>query len=284
MDAAGLASRFYALLFAVEVLLITFAAKKVDDWRTSAFDDDEQIAAGNIALGVRRAGFFLGGMLATAGALSGSSRGLAWDVVAVAVFSTAAYVALFLSRAICARAILTGILDDAACAQGNVAVALVEFGLFVATGLVLNGALTGDDSNPWSGAAVFGLFFVIAQAVFVVLALVVRRLTPFDDERELKRDNRAVGAEFAGLFVAIALVLRAALIGPSQGLVADVSGFLVDALVGAVLLLLLQWLVRPLFLGRSGVAETLRADNLAAALALQALTIAFAVLLATAVV
>ena len=41
MDVAGtVAARLYALLFAVEVLAIAGFAKKIDDWRTRAFDDE----------------------------------------------------------------------------------------------------------------------------------------------------------------------------------------------------------------------------------------------------
>jgi uncharacterized membrane protein YjfL (UPF0719 family) len=281
---ASFASRLYPILFAAEVLLITLLAKKADDWRTSAFNDDELISAGNVAVGVRRAGLFLGGMVAMAGVLSGSSRGLGADLVTVAVFGVAAYAALFVARAVCDRAILRGMRDDVECAKGNVAVGLVEFGIFVATGLLLNGSLSGDDPDLARGMVSFVMFFVLGQIVFVVLAVVFARLTPFDDRKELARGNRAVGAEFAGLFVAIALVLRAGLLGPSQGLAADIVEFFVSVVVGAVLLLLFQWLIRPVFLPRTRLSASLAGDNLAAALALQALTLAFALLLATTVV
>ncbi len=174
--------------------------------------------------------------------------------------------------------------DDAACAQGNVAVGLVEFGIFVATGLLLNGALSGGDAGLLQGLGAFALFFVIGQIVFLVLAVVFMRFTPFDDRQELARGNRSVGIELAGLFVAIAIVLRGALLGPSSGLAVDVAEFLISAATGAVLLLLFQVLVRPFLLPRAGLSASLRSDNLAAALVLQGLTVAFAMLIAGTVV
>jgi uncharacterized membrane protein YjfL (UPF0719 family) len=102
------------------------------------------------------------------------------------------------------------------------------------------------------------------------------------DRQELFRGNRAVGVEFAGLFVAIAVILRAGLLGPSQGLTSDVTNFLVSALVGAVVLLLFQSFVRRFFLVRANLPRSLRDDNLAVALTLQALTLTFALLLAAA--
>ncbi len=281
---ASLVARSPAVLLAAVVLLITWFAKKVDDWRTAAFDDDRLIVGeGNVALGVRRAGLFLGGLIAMAGTLSGPSNGLAADLLSVAVFAVASYVALFLSRALCHRLILRGIADDAECVRGNVGVGLVEFGIFTATGILLNGALSGSDPDVWRGLRAFGLFFVLGEAVFVGLAFVFQWLTPFDDQRELRGGNRAVGAEFAGLFVATAIVLRACLLGPSDGVLADVVAFLLTALCGSAVLLGFQFLVRRAFLPGADLGESLRRDNLAVALVLQALTLAFALILANVV-
>jgi uncharacterized membrane protein YjfL (UPF0719 family) len=279
-----LVARSSAVLLAAVVLLITLLAKKVDDWRTSTFDDDQLIAVdGNVALGIRRSGLFLGGMIAMAGTLSGPSTGLVADLVAVVVFAVASYTALFLARALCHRVVLRGISDDAECARGNVSVGLVEFGIFTATGILLNGVLSGNDPDLWRGLRDFGLYFVLGEAVFVGLAFVFQWLTPFDDQQEILGGNRAVGVEVGGLFVAVAIILRAGLLGPPQGVVADTAGFLVTALVGSVVLLAFQGLVRRVFLPGTDLAESLRRDNLAVALVLQALTLAFALVIASAV-
>ena len=116
----SLITRSQALLFAVEVLIITFAAKLVDDRRTQAFDDDRLIAdEGNVALGIRRAGLFLGGTVAMAGVLSGGGSGLGFDLLSVLAFGVAAYGALFLARWLSHRVILGGLSDDEECAKGK---------------------------------------------------------------------------------------------------------------------------------------------------------------------
>jgi uncharacterized membrane protein YjfL (UPF0719 family) len=281
---AGLVPRAYAFLFALEVLLITFLAKKVDDWRTTKFDDDREIAdAGNLAVGIRRAGLYLGGMIAMAGVLSGTSKGLVIDLLGILGFGMAAYAALFAARYVCHALILSGIDDDEECLKGNVAVGIVQLGIFIATGVLLNGALSGDDSDLWRGAQSFVLFFVLGQVVFLALAFAFQRLVPFDDRLELRRGNRSVAAELAGMFVAIAIILRSSLAGPAQGLWADVLGFLVSALLGSIVLFLFQLLIRRVFLHRADLARCLREDNLALALTLQALTIAFAIVIAATV-
>lgn len=277
----GLVARSQALLFVAEALAIALVAKKVDDWRTSSFDDDQLIVGqGNVALGIRRAGLLLGGTIAMAGVLAGTSQDLAADAAAVLLFGSAAYAALFLARWLSHTVMLRGISDDGECAKGNVAVGTMQCGIFVATGILLNGALSGEGTGLWQGLHAFALFFVLGQAVFLALAFVCQRLTPFDDRQELLRDNRAVAVEMAGLLVGLAIVLRAALLGPSQGFYSDSVGFLENACVGAVVLVIFQRVVRGLFLRGVTPARDLRDGNLAVALVLQALTIAFALLLA----
>lgn len=282
---ATLVARSQALLLALEVVLITFLAKKADDLRTSKFDDDRCIVNdGNVALGIRRAGLYLGGMIAMAGVLSGSSKGLAADLVGVLVFGVAAYAALFVARFLCDTVILAGIPDDEECLKGNVAVGIVEFGIFVATGIVLNGALAGDETSWLRGLGAFLVFFALGQMIFIVVAFVYQRLTPFNDREAIRGGNRAVAVEFAGMAVAIAIVVRGGLLGSSEGLAADVVSFLVGAVFGIVVLFLFQLVLRWVFLPGADLVAALRADNLAVALTLQAVTIAFALLLATAVI
>lgn len=281
----NLVARAQALLFAAEVLLIAFLAKKVDDWRTTKFDDDHQIVdQGNVAVGIRRAGLYLGGMIGMAGVLSGSSNGLAADLLGILGFGLAAYAALFAARFICHRLVLRGISDDDECLRGNAAVGIVQFGFFLATGLLLNGSLSGDGGDWWSGAQSFVLFFLLGQGVLLVLAFGFQRLTPFDDRQLLRAGNRSVALELAGTFVAIAIILRGGLSGPSQGLQADVIAFLASALFGSVVLLVFQLMARRAFLGWADLAPGLRRDNLALALTLLALTLAFALVISATVV
>jgi|WetSurMetagenome_2_1015567.scaffolds.fasta_scaffold161991_2 uncharacterized membrane protein YjfL (UPF0719 family) len=277
--------RAQSLLYAVLALLLAFLAKKADDWRTTQFDDDHEIVEkGNSAVAIRRAGLYLGGMIAMTGVLSGATRGLVGDLLGIAAFGAAAYAALFVARYLCHKLILRGIDDDSECLKGNAAVGVVQLGIFVATGILLNGALSGDDTDLWRGLRAFGVFFVLGQLVFLALALAFQRLTPLDDQAELRKGNRSVGLEFAGQFVAIAIILRAGLTGPSQGLRADVVAFLMSAVIGSIALLLFQQLARRAFLHKADINRCLSDDNVALAITLQALSIAFALVLAATVV
>ncbi len=275
LDVVAIGSRG---LLALEVLALTLLAKKADDWRTTRFDDDALIAGGNLAVALRRAGLALGGTLAMAGVLTGPSRGLAADVLAVAVFGTAAYALLFAGRAACHLFLLRGLDDDDACQQGNVSVGMVEGGLFLASGLVLQGAVAGDSPTLWGGLGALALFFALGEVVLMGAVLMSRRLLPEMGAAELARDNRAAACETLGALVANALVLRSALGGDSQALGAEVATFLATGALGLVALLAFQWTLRRLFLPGVALGDALRDGNLAVVILLQSLTVAFALI------
>lgn len=86
------------------------------------------------------------------------------------------------------------------------------------------------------------------------------------------------------MFVAIAIIVRGGLMGPSQGLQTDVPSFLFGAAFGITILFLFQFLLRWAFLHRADLTKCLCDGNLAVAITLQALTVAFALVIATVVV
>jgi uncharacterized membrane protein YjfL (UPF0719 family) len=272
-----LAAFGHAALLALEVLLLTYAAKKVDDWRTSQFDDDALIVEkGNVALALRRAGLYLGGMLGMAGVLASPSQGLPRDLLGVLIFGAAAYAALFAARALCRLILLRGLADDDACMKGNTAVGLAEGGLFLATGLVLQGSLTGGGGDLLHGLLSFLIFFALGQLALLAAALIFEALGLAGTRAEIASGNTAVAAEMAGVLVATALVLRSSVEGPSDGLGGDIGAFLTSAVSGIALLCIFQVVLRWLFLRKANLREALHGGNLAVALVLQALTVAFA--------
>ena len=77
---ATLNSMGQGLCYALVSILFIFLAKKLDDWRTKDFDDDRHIDDGNLAVGLRRAGLYLGIAIGMIGALSGDSAGFRADM------------------------------------------------------------------------------------------------------------------------------------------------------------------------------------------------------------
>ena len=174
--------------------------------------------------------------------------------------------------------------DDMEIQKGNAAVGIVEFGTLLATGIVLNGAMSGEDADILHGLRGMAVFFLIGQAVLVLTGLIYQKVTPFDDQAELGKGNCAVAVEIAGMFIGIALIVRSSLIGPSFGFKYDLIAFGLGAAVGIALLFVFQFLVRWAFLHKAKLNQAMRDGNVAVAVTVQCLSIAFAHLIATSVV
>ena len=79
--AVTLAGLGQALTYVIVGIFFIWLAKRVDDWRTKEFDDDTHIDDGNVAVGLRRGGLYLGIAIALSGAMGGSSSGFFLDVI-----------------------------------------------------------------------------------------------------------------------------------------------------------------------------------------------------------
>lgn len=270
--------------FVLAALLLTFLAKKADDWRTSSMNDDEEIIEKkNLAVGLRRAGLYLGGLIAMAGVLAGPTKGFEEDILGVLIFGALGYVLLFAARFLFARLALLGIPAEQEIARGNIAVGSVEFGVFVATGILINGAVSGEGEG-WAAILSTLIFFVLGEGMLILVALIYQKITPYPDKEELRRGNAAVGVMLAGMPIALSLILRASLLGPTTDSGTALLHFLVSSALGILLLFVLYFLVRFVFLCRATLTKAIPEQNLAVAFTMQALLLAFAYLIASAVV
>jgi uncharacterized membrane protein YjfL (UPF0719 family) len=120
------------------------------------------------------------------------------------------------------------------------------------------------------------IFFALGQLALLAAALIFEALGLAGSRAEIASGNTAVAAEMAGVLVATALVLRSSVEGPSDGLGGDIGAFLTSAVSGIALLCIFQVVLRWLFLRKANLREALHVGNLAVALVLQALTVAFA--------
>ena len=116
---------------------------------------DVHIDDGNVAVGLRRAGLYLGIAIALSGALGGASRGILLDLIQLLLDGLIITGFMFSSRFINDFFMLGNINNDNECIKtfelangtkivGNTAVGMVEAGMYIATGFILNGAISGS--------------------------------------------------------------------------------------------------------------------------------------------
>ncbi|MEK7874199.1 MAG: DUF350 domain-containing protein, partial [Chloroflexota bacterium] len=108
--------------------------------------------------------------------------------------------------------------------KGNAAVGIMMLGVIIATALVVSSGVvgltqavtgvTGVNLMDYIVAIIFGLIQLAAGVGFAVISIFLafniwdRITTRIDEKAELLRGNVAVGIVMAGIFIAVALVVR----------------------------------------------------------------------------
>ena len=251
--------------YAVIACFFMWVAKKLADSRVAdGFDANYEIEEqGNLALALRRAGFYVGVAVGMLGALSGSSIGFVSDVKELALDGALVTAFLFVALYLNNWVIVHGIDNDGAIRQKNVAVGLTELGSYVATGLIAYGAFSGQGGGVVSAI----VFFTLGQAALLVFVVLYEAITPFRVIEEVRANNASAGLMLAGMVIALGWIIKASIVGDFHGWSQDLSTFGVSVVIGIILLLLFTVPVDKLFLPGTTIRTEIERDQNVAAIA-----------------
>ena len=255
-------------------LVVLLAAKLVRDIFTSYRVDHEVVEKQNLAVALRLTGYMLGVIIIFLGALYqpltltgaeglGFDRAYWMEVLRVLAYSLAGIVALNLVRLLMDRLILYKFsLEKEVVEDRNAGSGAAEFGMYVAVGLVVAGAVSGEGTGGELEAALLALaFFCMGLALLVIFALFYEFTTPFDIHAEIEKDNAAVGIALGGNLIAIGLVTLKAVFGEFAGWGESVAAFLTYGVLGFVLLYIVRLLIDLVLLPTVKVSNELSADR-----------------------
>ena len=255
-------------------LVILLLAKLARDVVTSYKIDDEVTKKNNAAVALRLSGYLVGVILVFLGALYqplaviapeglGFDRAFGEEVLRVFLYSLAGIVALNLARPLMDRLILYKFsMEKEIVQEQNVGTGAAEFGMYVATGLLIAGAVAGEGGKTEILAALTALaFFGMGLAVLVLFSLFYQFTTSFDVHSEIEAKNTAVGIAFGGNLIAIGLVTFKALFGDFVGWGESIAVFLTFAVIGFALLYVLRLLIDLLLLPTVRISNALSAER-----------------------
>ncbi|MDP2937277.1 MAG: DUF350 domain-containing protein [Dehalococcoidia bacterium] len=181
--------------------------------------NEETVKRDNPALGIRYGLFLFAIILSFAGVVEPSKADLWLELGAIARYSLAVIIALVVSRYINDHLILYGFDNNREVIQNrNTAVATVEGATYLATAFVISGSITGLSDD----ATLAVLWFLIGQALLIILSLIYRRVIPGIFEALANR-NQACAFSFSGLLVSSGMALGVAVSGQSHGWLNDAS-------------------------------------------------------------
>lgn len=235
-----------ALIYLIAVFAIFLFGKGVYDRLHRRFDlKYELVENDNLAVALAVAGYYAGIILALGGILSGPSAGWLDDVLDIVFFGVVAIVLLNISGWLNDKIILSQfdntkeIIDDK-----NAGTGIIVAAQYIATGLIIAGALSGEGGDLITGT----VFWILGQLALIVAGLVYNWITPFDIHAEIEKDNVAVGVAFAGVLIAVGLVAGTGVSGDFVSWRDNLSFFTGEVVFGLLMLPMIRLVTDKLLL------------------------------------
>ncbi len=260
--------------------------KMVYDATTPYRIDDELTGKNNAAFGVCLAGYLIGLGLALCGALFGAGESLLDDLVTIFIGGIAAVVLLRLSVWVNDKFILHRFsIDKEMIEDGNVGTGAVVAGSCIATGLMLNGVLTGESTSLVVGLRDIVVYWIAGQLLLILGARVFQLITSYDVHKVIgEDDNLPAGLSFGGFLVGLGIIVRAALLGATSQLLDELLMVAVVGVLGLVLLTCARVIADKALLPNALLSKEIVEDkNVAAGAVAAAGFICVALVLATAI-
>ena len=245
------------------VLLIV--AKLVKDILTPYRIDEELTGKDNLALGLTMTGYFAGVIIIFIGAVAGpdlledATPGEVVEAMFVDVlYALAGIVALNVGRWVVDKLILRQFSTIKEIIQDrNAGTGAVECGCYIATALVIAGAIHGEGGGPDTAAA----FFVLGQVVLILFALFYQWITKYDIHAEIERDNVAAGVALGFSMVAMGIIVLKGVAGDWIDWTENLLWFAIYVGIGFVLLMVLRKVTDVLFLPKSPIHHEIAVDR-----------------------
>jgi uncharacterized membrane protein YjfL (UPF0719 family) len=209
----------------------------------------ELVEKDNLAFSFAYVGYFAGLILAVGSAIYGESNGLLADLVDMGIYGVLAIILLNLSSTIMDKITLSKfsiwkeIVEDR-----NAGMGIIEGANYLASGLIIFGAITGESGNLEFGIYTALLYWALGQALILISTALYNRLVSYDIHKEIEKDNVAAGIAFAGVIIAMANLIRNGLMGNFDNWMDTLLEVGYEAGIGIIVLPLIRTLVDKILL------------------------------------
>lgn len=259
--------------YVVLSLIVLTLAKIIKDYLTPYKIDEELTIKDNPALGVSIAGYYAGVFAVFIGALADSSNTVqsvsydlakyGYDLFIVFAYSLGGIILLNFCRLIVDKLMLykfsvtKEIITDRNSGSGA-----VEGAAYVASGLVIAGAINGEGGGALSAL----VFFLLGQVVLLLYGVFYQWITSYDIHVELEKDNVPAGVAMGGNLIAIGIILLKSLKGDFISWTSNISDFFYFAIIGFIVLFIIRYALDWMLLPKSTLSHEIAVDrNLSAA-------------------
>jgi uncharacterized membrane protein YjfL (UPF0719 family) len=261
-DYAPLALAFTHVVAGVLVLVV---AKLVRGLLSPYSIDEELTSRDNPAFGLAVTGYYAATIIVYVAAAAGpglpleeGSRAVFMQLGTDVAWALGGIVALNASRWWMDRLLVSQTRNDEQVKTNrNVAAGMLEFGGFIATGLILAGAIRQPGGTVWTALALFAL----GQIALIAAGRLYQWWAGYRVADEIRSGNFAAGTAFGLTLIAVALLMMKAASGEFVDWAWNLSFFLFDAIVGVILLLGLRWITDLVLLPNARIPEEIARDH-----------------------
>jgi len=259
-------------------------------WTTKSFflvyekwiDREEEVSSVlNTAEAVRRAGLFIGSAIAlSAPLINGSHETFSNDLVVTLIDAVAIMILMLITTALNDKVLMPHIDNGDAVASGNITVALIEFGAYFATGLVLFGSFIG--SGPWLSSIIF---FLLTQILLWVIVRLYEWQVSFDLRDAVTKNNSSAGIILAAMMISYGVILSSVVSGNFVSWEEDLYAFLVSTLIAvSMIVIVFNSIIDKLFLPGFHLHKSIEEKNIATVIIAASLKVSLSIIIAQVIV
>jgi len=247
----------HASVLVVEVIALVWIGKKALELSARVKFREELMGKDNPAAGVALAGFLLALFISLSGLLMGKPGPLGHDALLVGLHGAGAIAALVVSSFLWTPIVHLSLRSDVIGAR-NLGAGLLSASLLVATGLVYQGAVSGQGDNP----ATVAVFFALGEGALLLFLLLYEWTTPYGVYEEIgEKGNTAAALAFSGATIAAGLILGNAVEGEFTDWQESIREAL-EYMIPLLVLPLVRWVVvNGLLLGFGNVNREIVEDR-----------------------
>ena len=223
----------------------------------------ELVENDNLAFSIAHVGYFTGLLISLGSALSGESDGLVEDLVHAATYGGMAILLLNLSVIVNDKLIFSKFdMKKEILKDRNVGTGVIEGANAIATGLIVLGAIHGEGAGFGGPVVTVVLYWLLGQLIMFLTTLVYNLITSYDIHDHIEKGNVAVGIGYAGAIIAIANLIRNALMHDFESWVITLEDIAFNVIVGLIFLPIARFLCDKILLpGQNLTDEIVNQEN-----------------------
>jgi len=239
-------------------IVIFFIANLVYSKKAGYDVKNEIVKNDNLAVAVSLAGYLFAISIIFVGCVLGPSKGLLQDLIVIVEYSALGIVLLYVAHLVNDKLILykfkniNELVDDK-----NVGTGAVQAGSYVASGLIIAGAIHGEGG----GIVTATVFFGLGQVALIIFAKIYDVITSYNVHDEIEQDNYAAGIAFSGTLVALGIILSKAASGDFISWEHNIFYFSVSALIAFILLPMFRVVIDKLVITNADLNKEIADDK-----------------------